>query len=256
MRPLPRPLVPLALLLAGACLHPPSAASQRAAPAATGVPAPARQLVLVVTPAWNSTSGVLRRYARAAPGARWQSVGAEVPIVVGRAGLAWGADSLGRRGDPYKREGDGRAPAGVFPLDSAFGFAPASEMSWVKLPYLPLVAGTECVDDTASARYNAIVDRARVTGVDWSSAEQMRAIGQYEVGVAVGYNTRPTRVGRGSCIFLHVWGGPGSVTAGCTAMPRPDVDALLHWLDPSRRPVMVQLPRAEYARLRERWRLP
>ena len=220
------------------------------------VPASARQLVLVVTPDWDTTSGTLRRFARSSSSARWRRVGPTVPVVVGSSGLAWGADSLGAAADPRKREGDGRSPAGVFPLDRAFGFAPASAMSRVRLPYLPLIAGTECVDDTTSTHYNTIVDRDRVPTVDWSSAEHMRRIAQYQVGVIVGYNARPVSKGRGSCIFLHIWDGPGSSTAGCTAFPRADVESLLAWLDAKRQPALVQLPAAEYARLKTRWALP
>jgi D-alanyl-D-alanine dipeptidase len=224
--------------------------------AALAVPASAQQLVLVVTPSWDTTSGTLRRYVRSSGRAPWRRVGASIPVVVGASGLAWGADSLGAPGDPHKREGDGRSPAGIFPLDHAFGFATASEMSHVRLPYIPLLAGTECVDDTASVHYNTVVNRDRVPRVDWSSSEHMRRITQYQVGVTVGYNTQPVTRGHGSCIFLHVWNGPGSSTAGCTAFPREDVEALLAWLDPERQPVLVQLPAAEYSRLRKRWALP
>ena len=49
--------------------------------------------------------------------------GEAIPAVVGRNGLAWGR---GVRtdlpaGEPQKREGDGRAPAGIFKLGPAFG---------------------------------------------------------------------------------------------------------------------------------------
>ena len=223
-------------------------------PGSSPVPATARQLLLVVTPGWDTTSGTMRRYVRATSTAAWRRVGATVPVVVGSSGLAWGSDSLGAPGEPHKREGDGRSPAGVFALDSAFGFAPA--MPRVRLPYLPLVAGTECVDDTASVHYNSVVNRDRVPAVDWSSSEQMRRIAQYQVGVLVEYNTHPASKGHGSCIFLHIWDGPGSSTAGCTAFPRADVDSLLGWLDPQRRPVLVQLPATEYARLKRAWALP
>jgi D-alanyl-D-alanine dipeptidase len=179
-----------------------------------------------------------------------------VPVVVGASGLAWGADSLGASADPHKREGDGKSPAGLFPLESAFGFAPASAMSRLRLPYVPLLAGTECVDDTASTHYNTVVNRERVPRADWTSSEHMRRIAQYQVGVTVGYNTRPVGRGRGSCIFLHIWDGPGSSTAGCTAFPRSDVEVLLGWLDAKKRPVLVQLPAAEYARLKSSWALP
>src|SRR3712207_8482067 len=58
------------------------------------------------------------------------------------------------------------------------------------------------------------------------------------------------RSGRGSCIFLHVWRGPRSSTAGCTAMAEPALAELLRWLDPARRPALVQLTDAAYARRR------
>jgi D-alanyl-D-alanine dipeptidase len=62
--------------------------------------------------------------------------------------------------------------------------------------------------------------------------------------------------GRGSCIFLHIWAGPSKGTAGCTAMPQPRLETLLRWLDAKKRPLLVQLPEAVYARLRDAWRLP
>ena len=248
-------VLPLAVALGLVSAGIVSAQQVRAGRVTSPVPAAARQLVLVVTPAWDTTSGTMRKYARSSAHAPWRRVGPAVPVVVGAAGLAW-ADSLGAADDPHKREGDGRSPAGVFPLDSAFGFAPASAMAQLRLPYVPLLAGTECVDDTASVHYNTVIDRDRAPKVDWASSEHMRRIAQYQVGVIVGYNTRPIRKGRGSCIFLHIWDGPLSSTSGCTAFPRADVEALLSWLDPKQRPVLVQLPTAEYSRLKKSWALP
>jgi L,D-peptidoglycan transpeptidase YkuD (ErfK/YbiS/YcfS/YnhG family) len=129
-------------------------------------------------------------------------------------------------------------------------------MAWLRMPYSPLTAGSDCVDDEASAHYNTVVDRATVPKVDWKSAEHMRTINQYRIGVIVGYNAAPPRPGRGSCIFLHIWGGPQSTTAGCTAMDATRLEALMRWLDASRRPALVQLPAGEYARLRDAWNLP
>lgn len=231
-------------------------ACRHGAIAGAQLPAEARQLVVVTTPAWSSTAGEMRRYIREDAHEPWSPDGSRVPVVVGHAGLGWAGDTLGTRRDPRKREGDGRAPAGVFPLDTAFGFASVSDNASAALPYREITPGTECVDDTASAHYNTIVDRRTVRAVDWTSAERMREIGQYRMGVVVGYNARPPRRGRGSCIFLHIWAGPRSPTVGCTALAEPEMDALLRWLDPARRPLLVQLPVREYARLRSRWRLP
>ena len=219
--------------------------------------ADARELIVVVTPDWESTNGALRRYVREKAGTGWAAVEGEIPVVIGRTGLAWADSSLASSvTEAVKREGDGKSPAGAFPLDTAFGFATRSELPWMHMPYSSLTDGSDCVDDVASQYYNTVVDRARVPAVDWNSAEHMRSIAVYRLGVIVGYNASRPRKGRGSCIFLHIWGGPSSTTAGCTAMDAGALEAVVKWLDASRRPVIVQLPASEYARLRGSWALP
>ena len=216
----------------------------------------AEQLVVVTTPGWTSTTGSLQLFERATPDSPWRSLDLPVPVVVGRTGIAWGVgfDGVSSEG-PHKHEGDGKAPAGVFPLDTGFGFAPRDSMRAVRLPYVQLLPTTDCVDDTASAHYNTVVDRSSVSRVDWTSAEHMRQVGQYEVGVIVGYNAKPAK-GRGSCIFLHIWAGPQSHTAGCTAFDEAKLRYLMAWLDPEKRPLLVQLTANDYATLRVRWKLP
>jgi D-alanyl-D-alanine dipeptidase len=225
--------------------------------------AQAQQLIVVTTPSWSSTPGTLWRFSRATPNDAWKSESRPTPVVVGRTGLAWGTGfddrdpaSAGSAAQPHKHEGDGRAPAGVFPLDTVFGFAPQTEMSWVRMPYTQLTAASDCVDDTSSAHYNTVVSREPPSRIEWSSAEHMRGIWQYEMGVIVGYNASPPVRGRGSCIFLHIWDGPASSTAGCTAFDRVELRHLVEWLDRTRRPALVQLPADQYAALQSRWGLP
>lgn len=221
----------------------------------------ATQLLVVTTTGWDSTTGELRRFVRDDVGSAWRREGSAVPVVVGRSGLAWGVgfDSLAADGattaGPRKREGDGRSPAGAFALDRAFGFASPDSTGSFDYPYLPLAPGTECVDDPRSEHYNRVLDRGSVPDVDWTSAERMREISLYRLGVIVDYNPAPVP-GRGSCIFLHVWEGPRSTTVGCTAMDGDALAELVAWLDPRSRPVLVQLPATVYSTLREEWRLP
>jgi L,D-peptidoglycan transpeptidase YkuD (ErfK/YbiS/YcfS/YnhG family) len=217
-----------------------------------------RQLVVVTTNDWDTLQGTLRRFERRSARAKWHSIGPTVAVVVGRNGLGWGAGLNAESGDgPVKKEGDGKAPAGIFRLSSAFGYAPASDARWLRVPYLPLTETIECVDDVNSSKYNLILDRRGVASPDWQSSEKMRSAGEaYRWGVVVEHNTAPTVAGRGSCIFLHIWGGPDKGTAGCTAMQQPALEVLMRWLDPRRRPALVQLPSAEYERLKARWGLP
>jgi len=236
------------------------ARGQSPAPEASSL-AGATQLVVVTTSGWDSTSGELRRFTRAGVHSTWRRVGSVVPIVVGRTGLAWGvgfdrfAAGAGPIAGPRKREGDGKSPAGIFPLDTAFGFAPRDSTGWISLPYVSLSPESECVDDSASVHYNTVVDRGVVPHVDWQSAEHMREVAQYRLGVIVGYNAAPPVKGRGSCIFFHIWGGPTSTTVGCTAMDATELKQLVAWLDPRRKPVVVQVPAGVYLRLRREWGL-
>ena len=113
-----------------------------------------QQVVVVVTPSWTSTTGTMTRFERATPTSAWNRIEAPIPLVVGRTGIAWGVgfDNVSSDG-PHKHEGDGKAPAGMFPLDTAFGFAPRDSMQNVRLPYVQLRPTTDCVDDTNWLEY-------------------------------------------------------------------------------------------------------
>lgn len=213
------------------------------------------QALVVLTDAWTAVPGSLQRYERAGGG--WKAVGVSIPVVVGKSGLGWG---IGLHGGPagegpVKHEGDGRAPAGVFRIGPAFGYDPAP--GGVRLPYIQVTSDWKCVDDSASAHYNEVLDQRTVTP-DWNSHEEMRRRDDaYRLGAVVQHDWADQRQrAGGSCIFLHIWGGPSSSTVGCTAMAPADILSVLQWLDPDRRPVLVQLTRAEYARQRGRWSLP
>lgn len=218
----------------------------------------ATQLVVVTTAGWDSTTGELRRFSRDHPYSNWRQDGAAVPVVVGKTGLAWGVgfDSAAVAGEPHKFEGDGRSPAGTFPIDTTFGFAPADSMRPLHLPFVALTSNTDCVDDTASAHYNTVVDRSGVPAVDWRSSEKMRSVQQYRLGAIIGYNAAPPVKGRGSCIFFHIWKGPRSTTVGCTALDAAELERLLTWLDRKAQPVVVQLPASVYPRFRHKLGLP
>lgn len=242
-----------------------------AAPTAIGAAAPgqsesagplddAGQLVVVTAADWSSSTGSLQRFERETPSSPWKPVGKPFAIVLGSAGLAWGRGLHGELASAQhaKREGDGRSPAGIFSLSAVFGYAPAAEAGLASgaMPYVQATASTECVDDPASSHYNSLLERTQVA-VDWNSAEHMRRDDeQYRQGIVVDHNTGPARAGAGSCIFIHIWEGPSSTTAGCTAGDAADIAALVAWLDRRRAPRLVQLPRAEYLAHAPAWKLP
>jgi D-alanyl-D-alanine dipeptidase len=46
------------------------------------------------------------------------------------------------------------------------------------------------------------------------------------------------------------------VTEGCTALDDTPLESLLVWLDPAKRPVLVQLPEGALQKLHAAWGLP
>jgi L,D-transpeptidase catalytic domain len=223
---------------------------------------PTTQILVVTTSDWNGVDGVLQMYERSQTKKKWKAVGAQIQVVVGKNGLGWGSGmpptndpALRDVEDPVKKEGDGKAPAGIFQLGTAFGYAPQQPAGW-RMPYVHLTQSIECVDDTASKYYNRLVDNTQVS-LDWNSSEHMlRSDELYRSGLVVDHNSDPVTPGSGSCIFMHIWRGPGRGTAGCTAMSPEQIESVLAWLDPAKKPLVVQLPLPQYKQLRKRWELP
>ena len=214
-----------------------------------------RQVIVVTTKDWTSTQGIAHLYERASKTAKWKSKGEKFPVVVGRSGLAWDERLTDDERSGFKREGDGRSPAGLFPLTFAFGSAVKPEQ--ITFPYTRLTEHTECVDDVNSHHYNKIVNPIQVGIFDWKSSEKMlEVMPQYELGVFVAYNSYPVAKGQGSCIFLHVWKDASTPTSGCTAMGRLDMERIVSWLEPELNPYLVQFPASAYDDVRKRWNLP
>jgi len=209
---------------------------------APAVPENCHQVVLVLSPEARSVPARLWMLERSAANEAWRPKSGPIPVTLGRNGLAWGEGEHSMpapEGFPIKQEGDGCSPAGVFRIPFAFGYAPASEAGVIRLPYVPVTDSLAGVDDVNSKYYNQVVDASTVTK-DWQSNETMlRPDGLYRWGAFIAHNPHGES-GRGSCIFFHLWSGPGRPTAGCTAMTEEDVVSLLSWLDPAKEPRLVQ----------------
>ena len=243
-----------ASLLLAACAHQPTNANHDARAWSD-----AGQLVLVTSADWNATSAELRRFERV--DGRWVQVGDAADVVLGRSGSAWGVGLNAARSDgPVKREGDGRAPAGVFTIGTAFGY---SERATTGLHYQAMTSNDWCIDVPASAYYNRIVDRSVIKAplLDQSSEPMRRDIHvdgdqRYREGFVIEHNLDGKQRQGGSCIFVHLWKDPQTTTAGCTAMAPASMDALLAWLDKRKHPVFVLLPTPQYLALKADWHLP
>lgn len=227
----------------------------RAARVDPQLPSRCRQCLVVTTPTWSATEGRLIAFERDNKGG-WQFAGINTSVQSGRAGLAWGRGIFNSDAmpGPRKIEGDNKAPAGIFKLGGAFGYAQRAPDT--KMSYLPLSKKIVAVDDPLSRFYNQLVDESTVPKKDWQSAERMiLPDDRYKWGVVVKHNLPPER-GAGSCIFLHVWKNPETATTGCTAMPEGTMIQVIRWLDPARYPLLIQLPVSVFKEWNQQWHLP
>ncbi len=140
---------------------------------------------------------------------------------------------LGRTGPidaAGKREGDGHTPRGRFALrealirpDRGLGL-PVSP-----LPWRWLTRDDGWSDDPQDPAYNTAVRLPH----PFSAERMWRDDGLYDIVIPLGYNDDPPVPGLGSAIFLHCTAPGHPVTAGCVAIEREALLALLPWLTPN-----------------------
>lgn len=212
-----------------------------------------RQLILVVSPRWDSPKATLERFERRSGG--WRAVGRPIPVILGGSGMGWGLGEHSPGAGPQKKEGDNRAPAGVFALTQLWlrpGIAPPGPGGFIPQRIQP---DTIAVDDPDSRLYNRILRTSQTPDPDWESWEKMN-ISDYDRVLVVAHNLEKPQPGRGSCIFVHRWDTPDTPTSGCTAMEEKNLVELIRWLRPDSRPRLVQLPESEAREWRERGWIP
>jgi L,D-peptidoglycan transpeptidase YkuD (ErfK/YbiS/YcfS/YnhG family) len=224
---------------AGIASSPPPAGQPRGGDEATGQPVAAeagagtgfsggplhtsRQLILIVAPDWNTPHGEVFLYNRENPHSPWKRLENSTPCMLGRNGLAWGRGLVDQDiPGPRKKEGDGRTPAGLFPLPFVFGYdsSVTAKQSGVRMPYFELTSSMVCVTDGHSAVFNEIADTKNPKGASWTCQERMvRDNNANRLGVFIGHNRRDPKPEAGSCVFLDIQ--PTQPTGGSIGCPKP-----------------------------------
>ncbi len=215
----------------------------------------AQQLMVVIAHDWSSPQGHIYIFNK--KHGKWKAQFNNA-VVIGAKGLGVGegAAPLFIADAPVKKEGDLKAPAGFFTMGTAFGYADKTDASWIKNRYLKASDTIICVDDQHSANYNRLVARD-TTKNDYNSFEHMhRKDDLYKWGLFINHNAQPATAGNGSCIFMHIWRSKETGTEGCTAMQEKDLLKVLHWIDATKHPLLVQLPLTEYEKIRIQYGLP
>jgi L,D-peptidoglycan transpeptidase YkuD (ErfK/YbiS/YcfS/YnhG family) len=218
----------------------------------------ARQLVLVTAADTHSDKGVLRRLVRSGPGAPWSEAGPPVICRLGRKGLGQGRGlAVVMPAGPDKGEGDGRTPAGLFPLPSAFGYAPAeaAAAAGVRLPYVAVTDRTSCVTDPGSPLFGQVVGPKERPEGGLRQDRMVRDDGANAWGVVIGHNAA-AEARAGTCLFVNVRPAGGPATGGSIGIPAEAAAALAAWLDPAAAPLLAVLPEAQARALGATWGLP
>ena len=199
-----------------------------------------QQLIVIISEDFNSSQAQMRLYEKEQK--LFFALGESTLVNIGRNGLGWGIGQSGlqpKEGEPFKKEGDGKAPAGIFKVSKAFGYANTFQ---TKMPYLQADKALICVDDVNSKDYNKILALEKSDAP--KSFEWMRRKDNlYKIGLVIEHN-KESKKGAGSCIFFHIQRSEDSPTAGCSAMSKEVLNSVIQWLDPKKEPLLLQIPKS------------
>lgn len=194
-----------------------------------------QQIVLVVADDFNVSKAKLELFDDS------KKLFRTIDVNIGKNGLGWGLGEVildKKSGEPLKYEGDKKAPIGVFKLSSVFSDKKSEKY---KMPHLFTSKDLICVDESSSKHYNKILQMPKEKPKSFEFMK--RDDNQYKLGIVVEHNKEGEKQ-RGSCIFIHVEKTQNSPTAGCTSMKMKDLRRIVSWLDESKNPILIQIPKS------------
>ena len=127
--------------------------------------------------------------------------------------------SIGKKGLTKKKiEGDKKTPIGIFSLGALYyrsdrNFKPITKLKCVKIKK---VMGW-CDDIKSKKKYNKIINISQKLRHE----KLYRKDHKYDLMIVINYNTKKTKLGKGSAIFLHLTDNY-KPTAGCIALKKKD----------------------------------
>ena len=230
------------------------------------IPANTKQLIIGIAPDKNSSHVALSIFEKNHTG--WIQDGVAWKGRLGRNGLAWGIglhphNLKGMK----KKEGDGRAPAGIFKIGSesgfVFGYAPSKAIKKLpSLPYKVITTKDLWIEDATSPYYNRHILLPHDPKAKWEKKAQMRQGDHaHSLKLFIAHNEatakKPATPNAGSSIFFHIWrAGGDKPTAGCTTMSEIKLKEIISKIDPDKNPIYVLLTENDYKKYRASWKLP
>lgn len=134
------------------------------------------------------------------------------PCAIGRSGIR-----------ASKREGDGATPIGEFELRRVLYRADRIPYPDTALEVTPIGPRDGWCDAPGHPEYN----RQVLLPINASAERLRRADPVYDIVVVLGHNDAPIIDGMGSAIFMHIAKPDFAPTAGCIALRRSDLLAIL-----------------------------
>lgn len=186
------------------------------------IPADCQQAVIVIIDHQNVISAML--FVAEKIRNTWRTALQRVPAVIGKKGFG------------KEREGDLKAPAGLYHISRAFGWG--YTLNEPKLPWELIDENDVWIDDPTSVYYNQQI-HAEDSPCQFGKSFERLMIPQYKYSIVFDYNQENIPE-KGSAIFLHVWKNANIGTAGCTAVSEAAMFHLLHWLDATKHPIIIQ----------------
>lgn len=215
-----------------------------------------KQLIIVLTNDWTNPKAQVFLFEN--NNNKWTLLESNIPAILGENGLGLGLglhdNNWFQNKNIFKKEGDKKAPAGVFTLGKIYGYENKLPFK-TNLPYEKASDTLIGVDDIQSKYYNQIIDTVNFPNkpYPWNSYELMkRDDNLYKWLIVINHNEKSTP-GEGSLIFFHIWRHENAPTVGCTAVSEKNILKVLNFIDNSKNPLLIQLPLNEYKNLIKRF---
>ena len=130
---------------------------------------------------------------------------------------------VGKNGTTNKKnEGDKKTPKGLFSLGNVYYRKDRNLKPITKLHTIPITKKMGWCNDVKNKKYNKLIKINNSTRYE----KMFRKDYKYDYIIPINYNTKNTKIGKGSAIFIHL-SKTYKKTAGCVALKKKDLLILL-----------------------------
>ena len=130
---------------------------------------------------------------------------------------------VGKNGTTNKKnEGDKKTPKGLFSLGNVYYRKDRNLKPITKLHSIPITKKMGWCNDIKNKKYNKLIKISNSTRHE----KMFRKDYKYDYIIPINYNTKNTKIGKGSAIFIHLT-KTYKKTAGCVALKKKDLLILL-----------------------------